>query len=205
MKIERNFRKLSAPRFGAYSARIGKIFLLLLISLNIYCGKQDTRNLPNNFLLMNATRSDSIVLQAIKPPEYVNRFWIEGGAWLGDPLPAEAELFYVIGKDSADLWFVGYSFKQKAIQIFHPQNQQNFPPVISDNQVPISSKGIRIIPPNNKIYFKLIIYSDQKAKVEVNGVPLQFDFPLNLSDIRILGYYARQATVKWEKMKQRGD
>jgi len=205
MKIERNFRKLSARLLGDYSAWFGITLLLLLISLNISCGKQDTRNLPGNFLRMNATRSDSIVLQAIKPPEYVNRFWIEGGAWLGDPLPAEAELFYVIGKDSADLWFVGYSFKQKAIRIFHPQDQQKIPPVISDNQVPIRSKSIRIIPPNNKLYFKLIIYSDQKAKVEVNGVPLQFDFPLNFSDIRIVGYYAKRATVKWEKMKQRGD
>ncbi len=152
----------------------------------------------NNQAVLTAPQQYGFAIRQQQPPNYNQRFWIEGNIFYENP-PQESDLYFIFGVASTDsIWAAGYSLSQKQIIFGRVEIQTNDEIVFTKR----ASKPVEIIDFRKKYVYRIIfVHKTNEVIIEVNGVPMtvKLSFPVNL--LNQFGYLSRGKQVQVELMR----
>jgi hypothetical protein len=138
------------------------------------------------------------------PENYPAKFWADGNIYYsGNPVATEA--FFVFGSDSADttlFWAAGYSLAKKHILLSKINISEGGDIRFSF----LTEKPVEIIDHRKQNVYRIIfIHSTNEVKIEVNGVPMLAECPIDIRDIRYFGYMVKGQLTRFEELRFNGE
>jgi len=152
----------------------------------------------DNAVVLSASQQYGFALRQQQPPNFNQRFWIEGNI-LYENSPRESDLYFIFGHASVDsIWAAGYSLRQKQI-IFGRVGIQ------TDGEIDfkkLASKPVEIIDFRKKYVYRIIFaHKTNEMIAEVNGVPMTVKLPFPIGLLDQFGYLLKGKRVRVELLR----